>query len=226
MVGHRRSIEQIIDEQVKKWSFDHRAKPKKAPTINMITVSRDPGSGGKLVAQGIAEVLGFDMFHQNVIHEMAKSAQVSNRVAESLDEKGLSMLEDWIAAVVQQRHLWPDEYLKHLLKVIGTIGEHGRAVVVGRGANYVLPLEKIFRLRIIAPRNYRAQKVAQAYDLSLKEAEHRIMKTESDRQAFIRKYFHQDITAPNDYDLVINTGTLSLKEAIDTVCHLLESKIG
>lgn len=226
MVGRRRSIEQLIDEQVKKWSFDHRPKRQTTPIINLVTVSRDPGSGGKLIAQGIAEVLQFDMFHQNVIHEMAKSAQVSNRVAESLDEKGLSMLEDWIAAVVQQRHLWPDEYLKHLLKVIGTIGEHGRAVVVGRGANYVLPPENTLRLRVIAPGDYRAKKVAQAYDLSLKDAQRRILKTESDRQAFIRKYFHQDITDPNGYDLVINSGALSLKEVIDTVCHLIRSKTG
>lgn len=224
MIARRRSIEQLIDDQVKKWSFDHREKPSIAPVVTLVTVSRDPGSGGKLIAQGIAEVLQFDMFHQNVIHEMAKSAQVSSRVVESLDERGLSMLEDWIAAVVQQRHLWPDEYLQHLLKVIGTIGEHGQAVIVGRGANYVLPQEKILRLRVIAPREFRAKKVAQAFDIPIKEAQRRILKTESDRRAFIRKYFHQDIEDAAGYDLVINTGTLSLEDAIDTVCHLLKQK--
>lgn len=224
MVARRRSIEQMIDEQVKKWGFDHRETPTKAAAVTMVTVSRDPGSGGKLIAQGIAEVLHFDMFHQNVIHEMAKSAQVSSRILESLDEKGLSMLEDWISAVVNQRHLWPDEYLQHLLKVIGTIGKHGRAVIVGRGANFVLPLENTFRIRIIAPKDFRARKVAEAYDIPIKEAERRILKTESDRRAFIRKYFHQEIASPENYDLVINTGNLSLEASIETVCHLLKGK--
>ena len=48
---------------------------------------------------------------------MALSAKVSSRVLESLDEKGLSMLDDWVSAVINQQHLWPDEYLQHLLKV-------------------------------------------------------------------------------------------------------------
>lgn len=224
MITHRRSIEQLIDDQVKKWGFDHRERPSQTPDVTMVTVSRDPGSGGKLIAEGIAEKLQFDMFHQNVIHEMAKSAQVKNRVLESLDEKGLSMLEDWIAALVNEKHLWPDEYLQHLLKVIGTIGKHGKAVMVGRGANYVLPQKTTFRLRVTAPRKFRAEKVSQAYDIPIKDAEHRILKTESDRLSFIRKYFHQDIEDPSNYDLVINTLNITIEEAIDMVCHLLKNK--
>ena len=55
---------------------------------------------------------------------------------------GLSILEDWISSLVYDRHMWPEEYLKHLMNIIGTIGKHGRAVVVGRGANFILPPEQ------------------------------------------------------------------------------------
>jgi cytidylate kinase len=224
MNARKRSIEQLVDEQVKKWGFDHRSISSETPAINMVTVSRDPGSGGKLIAQGVAEELKFDMFHQNVIHEMAESAKVSSRMLESLDEKGLSMLEDWVSSVVYKKHLWPDEYLQHLLKVIGTIGKHGRAVIVGRGANFILPRESTFRLRVTAPRDFRAQKVAQEFDIPLQDAQRRILKTESNRKAFIRKYFHSDIGDPDNYDMVINTGNISLREAIEMVASLLRSK--
>ena len=73
---------------------------------------------------------------------MAESAHVSVQLLETLDEKGATMLEEWISSLVDSRHLWPDQYLQHLMKIIGTIGKHGRAVVVGRGANFVLPPEK------------------------------------------------------------------------------------
>lgn len=220
----KRSIEQLVDEQVKKWGFEHCSKSSETPAVNMVTVSRDPGSGGKLIAQGIAEELNFDMFHQNVIHEMAESAKVSSRVLESLDEKGLSMLDDWVSSVVYKKHLWPDEYLQHLLKVIGTIGKHGRAVIVGRGANFILPRESTFRLRVTAPSDFRAQKVAQEFDIPLQDAHRRVLKTESNRKAFIRKYFHSDITDPGNYDMVINTGNISLREAIEVVAGLLRPK--
>ncbi len=224
MISRRRSIEQIVDDQVKKWGFEHRPTSKQSQTITAVTVSRDPGSGGKLIAKGVAECIGFDLFHQEVIHEMAQSANVNKRIVESLDEKGLNMLEDWVSASIHKHHLWPDEYLQHLLKVIGTIGKHGRAVLIGRGANFVLPPEHTFRLRVIAPRTFRAQKVAEAFDLPLKDAERRILKTESDRRAFIQKYFHKDIEDPIHYDMVVNTGHTQLDDAIETVCHLISRK--
>jgi cytidylate kinase len=224
MIARRRSIEQLVDEQVKKWDLGMKEQEEQPPAISVLTVSREPGSGGKLIAKGIAECINFDLFHQEVIHEMAQSAKVSARMLESLDEKGLSMLEDWVAAVVNQHYLWPDEYLQHLLKVVSTIGKHGNAVLVGRGANFILPLEKTLRIRVIAPQSFRAKKVAEQFDLPLKEAERRILKTESDRRAFVRKYFYADIDDPNNYDLVINTGSISLTEAIEGVCHILKIK--
>jgi cytidylate kinase len=226
MIARRRTVEQMVDEQVKKWGLVKKEVLEPEAAISLVTVSREPGSGGKLIAKGIAECINFDLFNQEMIHEMALSANVSARVLESLDEKGLSMLEDWVAAVVHQRHLWPDEYLQHLLKVVSAIGKHGQAVLVGRGANFILPPEKTFRLRVIAPQGFRAGKVSEQFDLPLKEAERRILKTESDRRAFVRKYFYSDVADPNHYDLVINTGSISITEAIEGVCHILKLKAG
>lgn len=224
MITPRRPIHKIVEEQAHKWQYERQKRPAEGPSDLMLTVSREPGSGGRLIAAGVAEKLDMDLFHQEVIHEMAKSAKVSSRMLETLDERGLNVLEDWLASIVHQRHLWPDEYLQHLLKVIGTIGKHGRAVLVGRGANFVLPQDKTIRLRVIASENFRAEKVAAEYGLSVKEAKQRIIKTESDRSAFIRKYFHEDIANPLNYDLVINTTALSLEEAIETVCSILKRK--
>ena len=91
---------------------------------------------------GLNEKLGIDIFHQEVIHKIAESADVSETVLETLDERGLNTLEHWISSLVHERHLWPDRYMQHLMKVIGTIGNHGRAVIVGRGANFILPADK------------------------------------------------------------------------------------
>jgi cytidylate kinase len=217
-----RSVAQIVEEQVRKWRIEHQQAQPETSVLPTITLSREPGSGGRLVAEAIAERLELDLFHQEVIHEMAKSAQVSTRLVESLDEKGLSMIEDWIASAVHKRHLWPDEYLTHLLKVIGTIGKHGHAVIVGRGANFILPPSNRFRIRIIAPREFRIDKMAKQFGLTDDEAERRILKTDSERRAFIRKYFHADIADPQNYDIIFNTGTIDIAEAATAVCSLLD----
>ena len=213
----RKSNEKIIDEQVKKWEIMRAQKTGKEEGIPVITVSREPGSGGRIVAERIARQLGLDLFHGEIIQDIAERADTSARILETLDEKGLSVLDDWISTLVNRRHLWPDQYLKHLMKVIGTIGEHGRAVIVGRGASFILPGEVRFRVRIVAPFEIRVQNVAHEFDAPSEEARRRVLRTDSDRRAFVRKYFHADITDPVNYDLVINTGTLSIDAAVEAI---------
>ena len=215
-----RSINQIIEEQVRKWQI-MRSERVEEPASLVITVSREPGSGGKLIAAGIAEKLGFDLFHQEIIHEMARSTQAETRILETLDEKRLSVLEDWISSLIHRRHIWPDEYLQHLMKVIGAIGKHGRAVIVGRGANFVLPPEKRFRVRVIAPLEERIRNVAREFNVDMDEAQRHVIKSESQRRAFVRQYFNANISDPLNYDLVINTKTSAINAAVKAVCSIL-----
>ena len=217
-----RAVHQIVEEQMKRWQIFHTQKvEEEEATVPSVTISREPGSGGRVVAQKLAERLEFDVFYQEVLHEIANRAEVSKQMLATLDERGLSILEDWISSLVYDRHLWPDEYLKHLMNVIGTIGKHGRAVIVGRGANFILPPEQRFRVRITAPQEFRIQNVARDFNLTAEEAKRRIIKTESNRKAFIRKYFNADIADPNNYDLVVNTSTLSIDNVTDVIAAAL-----
>ena len=92
------------------------------PAASVVTISREAGSQGTLVAERLAEKLGYELFHQEVVHEMAEDIKVSVRFVETLDERGLNTLENLIVSLVDERYLWPDQYMKHLMKVIGTIG--------------------------------------------------------------------------------------------------------
>ncbi len=219
-----RSIARIVEEQVNRWRIMSAQEKVDTELLPVITISRQPGSGGNIVAERVAEILGYDLFHQKVIHEMAQSSKVSRQLLETLDEKGLNILEDWIASLVDEQHLWPDQYLQHLMKVIGTIGKHGAAVIVGRGANFILPPAQRFSVRIVAPQPVRIDNVARTFGVTPKEAKRRIIRTESDRKAFIRKYFYADIGDPLNYDLVLNTGSLSTDQAAEAVCGLVRSR--
>jgi cytidylate kinase len=216
-----KSIPRIIEEQVHRWQIMQKEGREEKPGVTIVTVSREPGSGGRIVAARLAEKLGIDILHQEVVHEMAKSAEVSEKLVETLDERGLSTLEHWISSLVHERHLWPDRYLQHLMKVVGTIGKHGRAVVVGRGANFILPPEKRFSVRIVAPQAWRIYNVAKEFGISSEDAKRRVIRTESDRRAFIRKYFNADITDPTNYDLVINTATLTIDDSVTMISSAL-----
>jgi len=221
MKTSRRSIDKIIEEQVLQWNRA-RAERKDVPKgIDVVTISRESGSRGTALAEKLAQELGFDLFHREVIGEMADSAKISARVVETLDEKGLSVLEDSIAAMIRDRHLWPDQYLKHLMKVIGTIGKHGRAVIVGRGAQFVLPPVDNLRVRVIAPMRKRIRNAVAELGVSESEAQKIILRTDADRRSFSRKYFYADVSDPINYDLVINMDRMDLETAAKTIVAAL-----
>ena len=215
-----KAMHQLIEEQVRRWEILTKEK-QEDKTLPVITLSREPGSGGRVVAKAVADRLGLDLFHQEVINAMAENADTTTRVIRTLDERGLSMIEDWVSAAISERHLWPDEVSRVLMRVIGTIGRHGKAIIVGRGANFVLPPENRFRVRIIAPLKLRVNRVAETHGVSKKEAERHVLRTESDRRAFVRKYFHSDIGDPANYDVILNTGTLSIESAAAAICSAL-----
>lgn len=218
-----RSIEKIVEDQALQWQKLNANKKTEPEGINVITVSREYGSGGSIIAKMLADKLGYDLFHREVIHEMAKSAKTSERIVQTLDEKGLSLLEESIAALVNDRYLWPDQYLRYLMRVIGTIGRHGNAVIVGRCANFILPPEKNLRVRVVASLSRRLQIIAQRRNVSASEAQKIVLKTDHDRRSFSHKYFYADLSDPVHYDMIINTDRVSYETAVESIIAGLKS---
>ena len=220
--GVKRSITAIIEDQARRWDLAQKKKFKQ--TIRpVIAVSRLPGSGGWFLAQRVAKDLKMDYWDRQIIDEVAKSAKVSKRMIRSLDEQDKSMLDDWIESL-GERHVWPYEFMNHLTRVIGTIGAHGNAVIVGRGASFILPPDACLRVLVIAPLEVRVGNVSAFFKIPKEEAKQRILTVESERIAFMRKYFNVDALDPNYYDLVINTQYFNLDEASKVITAAYESR--
>jgi cytidylate kinase len=210
-----RSLNYLVDEQLAKWRQKRDGQEKETVTPGFcITISREPGSGGSEVARRLAADLGMDLIGAQIIHKVAERAGVSDKVIASLDEKEVNRMDSWIDSMFRTRHIWPDEYLLHLTQVIGTIGKQGNAVIVGRGAQFILPPQETFRVRLIAPREIRIRRVMQNKNTDFENSERYVYKMEADRNAFHRKYFNADWTNSDYYDLVVNTGYMGIEGAV------------
>lgn len=218
MKTQTRSIEVLVDEQLKKWQIQTKErKAVKAKPVPVMTISREPGCGGSEIARKLAKDLNMDLIGAQIIQKIAESAEMSTSVTQSLDEKEVSTRDTWVDSLFETRHLWPDQYLYHLTKVIGTMGKQGNFIIVGRGAQYILPPAETLRLRFIASMEFKIANVMREFGSSKEDAEKYIIKTDSDRRAYLRKYFHADVTDPSDYDIVINTGKLGIDGAVETI---------
>ena len=220
------TMDRMVEQQLKKWRtrigegldvFDYGLETETVKGGPVITISREPGSGGSEIARKLAKDLSMDLMGSQIIQHVAESARMSRKVIESLDEKEVTMRDTLLNTLFKDRHLWPDEYLQHLTKVIGTIGRYGNAIIVGRGANYILPQSETFRVRIIAPMEYRIKYVMEDRKYERAQAEQYVVKTENDRKAFVRKYFNVDVADFKQYDIVINTGSVTIEGGAEAI---------
>ncbi len=210
-----RSIEALVDEQVRRWEL-LRQKPKEAKARPVITVTGQHGARGDELSQQLATELGFDHFDREIIHRVAESAQLSERVVAAMDMKKRELLTDWLAAFASQNYLSPAEYRYHLAHVIGAIAHQGGAVIVGRGAHLLLRGQAL-RVLAVAPLEDRVRTVVEAEGLSVRDARRRIEEVESDRHAFILMHYHAEFSDPTAYDLVVNTAALGLDGSIAAI---------
>lgn len=211
-------IEDFVQQQIEKWTKMYpKEKQKKKANIPVITLCMEPGSGGCLIAEQAARHLEFDFFHRDIIHKIAESARISTTVVESLEKDRLSGVQDFIASIVKDQYIHPSIYLEHLMKVIGTIGKHGRAVIVGRGANFIIPRQDRFAVRVIAPEQKRVESVAKRFGVPTDTAKRRVLVRENRRRAFVRQSFNADICDPIHYDLILNTALLSVEAGVEAI---------
>jgi len=212
-----KSIHKIINEQIQRWEMGKREDKPIQETVNVITISRESGSRGYEVAKQLCRETGFDLFHHEIVDAMVETSKSSRVLLETLDEKGMNIVDDIVSNFVSEHHLWSDEYSKLLFKILGTIGKHGNAVILGRGANCVLKKQKALRVRIVAPMIIRRDYIQKSLNLSKDDTQKHIVSTDANRSAFVKRYFNSDATDPANYDLILNTGTLSVEKAVQVI---------
>jgi len=119
--------------------------------------------------------------------------------------------------LVDDRYLYPGIYLEHLMNVVGVIAKHGHAVIVGRGANFIIPPGECLSVRVVAPLELRVRNIAQVYEVPVETARRRVLHRESRRAAFVKQSFHTDVANPDIYDLLVNTAKSGNDAAVGAI---------
>ena len=108
------------------------------------------------------------------------------------------------------------------MQVLRAIRARGRAVIMGRGAHLVLP--DALRVRLVAPLDLRVERVAELEDRPVAEAHREVLSVDRQRAQFVRGHFGMDPHDPDFYDLVVNTGGMSLDHAAHLVICALRNR--
>lgn len=191
-----------------------------------LLVSRERGSGGSEVAHHAAEALGWHLFDREIVDEIAQLAHVRQRLIETVDEETRS---DWEAAwrpELQPEDIGYEQYLRCLRQVVLTLGHHGNVVILGRGAQFLLPEKCALRVRVIAPLEVRVNRVMERDHVSLAEARAHVEEFDAARTEFVRRCFQREPGLGLNYDLVLNTAEIKVHGAVELVLLAMREKLG
>lgn len=220
-----RSVESIVEQQVKRWAQERARRtgpaPKPRPVISM---SRQFGARGAELARRVADRLEYQFWDQEILHEIARHAHVSEQLVASFDEHHKVVLAETLKSMMHTGPLGTSEYLRELLRVVRSVAGHGGAVLVGRGAQFLLDPATVLRVRAVCPLDDRVRGLCSRYGVDDAEARRRLAEMDQDRRAFHRDHFDRDVEDPTAYDLVVNTGSIPLERAVDLVIAAYDAR--
>ncbi len=87
----------------------------------------------------------------------------------------------------------------------------------------MLPQRETMSVRIIAPLELRVEQVILRQGISAIKSREFIEKSDRQRNAFIKKYFHQNIADPHVHDLVVNVEQLVQEDAVALILDAVRS---
>ena len=185
--------------------------------FKVVTVAREYGSGGGIIARAVAEKLRWNLLDRALIRAVARTAQVDTDTAERYDEhvepwwQRFHRAGVWSAAIMAgiapiDAQFFDAATMAALARqVMLKAAARGDCVIVGRGAQCALQgREDVLHVFIGAPWAERVGRV-RAGAPSSQDAEELIRVTDHERASYIRNYYGCDWKNPHLYHMMIGS---------------------
>ncbi len=201
--------------------------------IRTITVEREYGAGGGVIAKKLAERLGWKLWDQQLTCEIARVAKVDQSVVERMDERCDSLFYrlmkvfmrgsmEQSLAVRGMDHFDADSMVEFMQRVISGAASEGNSVIVGRGAPFLLRHRPdTFHVFVYAPLEEKVRRLREAgksEDQALEEIEN----IDRQRVIFVRRYFRMEWPTRELYHLMLNS-KLGDEMVIETILDEIHS---
>ena len=192
----------------------------------IITIGRQFGSGGKEIGKGLAETLGIPFYDEEIVKMVAESGDMHPDTVKEAEEKVANSLLyslmtggglRGVSEAMSYQMPVNDKVFISQSKTIKALAKKGPCVIVGRCADYILEDEDIFRVFVYADMKSKIKRIAKLHNLDEQKAKEKIIKTEKTRKTYYNYYTDKVWGDMASYDLCINTGKVSIEQAIEVI---------
>ena len=180
----------------------------------IITISRGTMSGGKKLAQMLADKLGYKCISREVIIKAAIDYDIEeDKLFEAIRNS---------PSIFQKLTFDREHYLAYIQASICEYAKDDNLIYHGHAGHFLLRgISHVLRIRIIADMPYRIKAAMEQQRLTKKEAEKYIKRVDKERIKWTKFLYGKDWTSAELYDMVINLEHTDL----EFICQLVSCAI-
>jgi len=200
-------------------------------TIRIITLDREYGSGGGVIAEKLASRLGWKLWDQLLTDEIARRMDCDCRDVEEHEEKRdpafyrllKSFMRGSFEGSLNARRLKmvdTDCVREVVQQILPNIADEGNCVIVGRGSAYYLSTRlDAFHVFIYAPFEERVRRL-RSTGKTEKESIELAETVDRERADFVKQYFDIEWPDRHRFHLMVNSG-IGEEAAVETILDSL-----
>lgn len=182
----------------------------------VITIGREFGSGGRVIAQQVAETLGIPFFDKALIDLAAKETGLSEEYIREAEQKKTSSLLYNLYMSTQNLPVNDQVFIAES-EAIRKVAAEGPCVIVGRCSDYVLREHtNCLNVFIHAPLQERMERAASLYKIQAPDMRTYVLKQDKNRAAYYEHFVERTWGKCQDFHLAVSSSL-----GIETVVRLI-----
>lgn len=183
----------------------------------IISIGREYGSGGRVIAEHLAKTLNVKFYDKNIIEHIAQEKKLNLDQLKKYDEKARNI---WLSRSVDGLSNSPEDTIAQMqfdfLKERAQAGES--FVVLGRCASYILrDFDCMIKVFVTSDMHHKMERIASIEHLDPVMVEDMIIKNNKKRRAYHNFYSKEKWGDSRYYDLIISTSKIGIDGACDVV---------
>lgn len=188
--------------------------------VNIITISREFGSGGRTIGREVAKRLGIPCYDRELIEKIAEETgyakdfiEKESEYAPNANSFAYMFLGRGMDGLSNADKIWIGQK-----KVIRELAEKGACVIVGRCADYVLrERTDCMNVFVYADKKYRAERIVTQYGEREVEPEKRLEDKDKKRRLNYKYFTDQEWGKRQNYHLCIDSGFTGIEKAVELI---------
>ena len=183
---------------------------------SIITIGREYGSGGRIIAKQVAETLGIAFYDKELIHLAAQKTGLSEEYISSSATHHKANKFFYNLIFSSDNLPVSDQLYIAETDIIKKVSDDGPCVIVGRCADYILrERQDCLKIFIHAPLEERSARAKNDYGIS-EDIENFVQKTDKERSAHYDYFTNQEWGKAQNYHMTINS-TVGLDMAVKLI---------